>query len=137
MSAAASLALAADTGVSLNKDDPASIGIGKGMPASKQVCVPVDFKTAELVKSGDRILLQVTGEAPHAGLSIEVRSVLYVMQPDYWQMGLVACHPEEVSPGGPPVPFTVDINVAGSVGRKGVELSGRPGSKSKRLDAPA
>ena len=133
---AASLVQAADTGTAVTKDGPASVGIGKGEPATKQVCIAIDFKTAELVKVGDRITLKVTGEAPHAGLSIEVRAVMYVMQPDYWQMGLVACHPETVTAAGPPVPFEVAINVGGSVGRKGIELTGRSGTGPKRLDAP-
>ena len=137
MLATASLAQATDTGTPVTKDGPPSIGIGKGEPLAKQVCVPVDFKTVEIARAGDRITLKVTGEAPHAGLSIEVRPVMYVMQPDYWQMGLVACRPETVTASGPPVPFEVVINVGGSVGRKGIELSGRPGTVPKRLNAPA
>ena len=110
------------------------IGAGKNVP--KRVCSPVDFKTADLVPAGDRVVLKVTGEAPHEGLTIDISAVLYVMQPDYWQMVLVACHPEGTTPSGPPVTFTADINISGTIGRKGIELSGRPGSKPRRLDLP-
>ena len=93
---------------------------GKGEIPPGKDCLPVDFATADLRSDGDRVLLKVTGQAPHAGMSIEVRPVLYVMQPDYWQMALVACTAKGVKPAGAPEPFSTEINLAGSVGRKGI-----------------
>ena len=105
-----------------------------GESTSAKTCEAIDFKTAELVRAGDRVLLKVTGEAPHAGMAIEVRPVLYVMQPDYWLMALVACRPAAVKPSGAPASFAAEINVGGTVGRKGIELNGKPGGKAKRLE---
>jgi len=111
--------------------------IGMDEPiAAKKSCVPVDFATAALVRTPDRILLKVSGQAPHAGMTVEVHPVLYVAQPDYWLMSLVACALADAKLSGDPVPFNAEINLAGSVGRKGIELSGKPGGKSKRLDLP-
>ena len=123
----------ADTSVS-NGTPSINAPTGKGEPAAAKDCAAVDFATAELVRVKDRVLLKVTGEAPHGGMSVEVRPVLYVMQPDYWQMVLVACVAKGAKAEGPPAPFSVEINMAGNLGRKGIELSGRPGGKPKRLE---
>ena len=128
--------LAADNGATVSNDQSKATGIGAGAEIVKKTCEPAEFKTAELVRSGDRIVLKVAGEAPHAGMSIEVRPVLYVMHPDYWLMSLVACVPEGTTATGPAVAYAVEINVAGSVGNKGIDLSGKGTAKSKRLEAP-
>ena len=130
------LVTAASGGADVDKPN-IDTGLGKvEQPAAKE-CVPVDFATAELTREDGRILLKVSGETPHPGMSIEVRPVLYVMQPEYWLMSLVACAPSSTKPTGAAVPFAAAISVGGSVGRKGIELSGKPGGKSKRLDLPS
>ena len=130
----AAAAQTSDNGVS--KEIPNIGPVAAAEPASAKDCTAIDFSTAELARAHDRVLLRITGEAPHAGMSIEVRPVLYVMQPDYWQMALVACGPKGVKADGPPVTYSAEINVSGSVGRKGVVLSGTPGAKTKRLELP-
>lgn len=119
--------------------DKPNIGaaIGKGEAAVHKPCFAVDFDSAELVRADDKLLLRVRGMAPHPGMSIEVRPVQYVMQPEYWLMALVACAAPGAELDGAPVPFATDIPVGGSAGRKGIELSGKPGTKAKRLDLPA
>jgi hypothetical protein len=99
-------------------------------------CSPVSVKTAELVRRDGNIVLKVTGEAPYAGMTLEVRPVVYVMQPDYWLMSLVGCLPHGTVAAAVTTPFSAVIDVHGSVGRKGVDLSSDPKAKQLRLDLP-
>jgi hypothetical protein len=110
------------------------MNIGMSESAAPKNCERVDFTTAEIVGAGNRVLLRVGGLAPHPGMSIEIRPALYFMQPDFWQMALVACLPSGAKPAGDPVPFAAEINLAGCLGRKGIEVTGKSGSKSKRLE---
>ena len=86
---------------------------------------------------GDAIHLRVSGEQPHEGMTLEVRPVVYLMQPDYWQMALVACVPEGTPLSGPATQFVSEINVSGWVGRKGIDLSGGAKFKPLRIERPA
>ena len=119
--------------------DKMNIGVNssKDGAAPAKACVPVDFTSAALVRAEGRLLLRVSGQAPHPFLSIEVRPVQYVMQPDYWLMSLVACATPGGKLEGAPVSYAVEVNVSGYAGLKGIELSGKPGAKAKRLDLPA
>ena len=122
-----------DNSVSTEKPNISSpVGAAEAAPAKD--CLSIDFKTAELVRSNDRIVLKVSGEVPHGGMSIEVRPVVYFVTPDYWQMSLVACTAKDVKAEGPAVPFSAEINVSGSLGRKGIALTGKSGTKPKRLE---
>lgn len=108
---------------------------GDAKPASD--CVAVEAKSAELVQSGGKVLLKVRGEAPHVGMTIEARpalKVLYVKQPDYLPVQLVACVPAGTKLPADPTAFAAEIDISGLIGIKGIELSGKPGGKPKRLE---
>ena len=82
-------------------------------PAVIRACSPVTVKTAELVRRGGAAFLKVTGVAPSKGLTFEVRPVVYVMQPDFWQMSLVGCTPTGTIVAAVRTPFAAEVNVYG------------------------
>jgi len=125
LAAMSSAILLSGFGVEANGDDGGgkpSNTLGQAVPPRH--CSPIDFTSAQLIQANGQVLLKVAGSAPYAGMDIQLRPVLYVMQPDFWLMSLLACTPINTKPGGPLAPFSVEINVGGTVGRKGVELSG-------------
>ena len=123
--ASAETAHAADTAAPTAKPIAPSLGPGKDtVEIGTKSCATQDYGTAALRTADGRMVLHVTGMAQHPGMTIEVRPVLYVMQPDFWQMGLVACDPAGSKPTGPATPFDADIGISGWSGRKGIDLNG-------------
>ena len=113
------------------------IKIDGAAPAAKRDCTPVAFATARLERRGDTVMLIVTGKVKGTGAALEVRPVTYVMQPDYWLMTLVACF-DLAQPVGDAAESSYEaaINLAGSLGRKGIDLAGMDGGKPVRLEIP-
>jgi hypothetical protein len=71
--------------------------------------------------------LVVSGVAPMAGISVTLRPLTYVRQPEYWGIEVWACSPVI----GLPVmtPFTVTLDITKTVGTKGVEVIGALSTK--------
>jgi hypothetical protein len=93
-------------------------------------CFSADFVTAEVVKSGDQWHLKVTGRTTVADAKFRVSPVLYVKQPDYWQMVIEACNADGRTLSES-TPYSAEINISGSIGSNGISLSG--GSRSKPM----
>jgi hypothetical protein len=93
--------------------------------------------TASLIRRDGTVRLLVAGDASRPGMAFQVRPVVYVMQPDYWLMALVGCVLEEASGTAVKTPFSAEVDVYGSVGRKGIDLTGDPAGTPLRLDLPS
>jgi len=111
--------------------------VAKGDAKPALDCVAVEARSAELMQDHGKVLLKVRGEIPHAGMTIEARpalKVLYVKQPDYLAVQLVACLPAGTKLPVEPTAFAAEIDISGLLGVKGIELSGKPGAKPRRLE---
>lgn len=98
-----------------------------------ETCVPIDFSEAHIVHEGADWVLEVSGRSAHRPEDIRLLPVMYVMQPDYWQVMLVGC-PERDGATGPVRPYKVRLKVNGSIGHKGIRLLGASPASYKRID---
>lgn len=69
-------------------------------------------------------------------MALELRPVVYVMQPDYWLMALVGCVPKGTVKPAAPAEFAAELDMHVALGRKGVDLSGDANGNSLRLELP-
>ena len=97
-------------------------------------CRLIDFAKGE-VRPGflpDTYVLIVTGRKPYANMQVDLRPLIYIRQPDYWEIEVVGC----LQGIGLPVltPYTVALPLDGVRGIHGVEVVGANGRK--RLDVP-
>jgi hypothetical protein len=99
-------------------------------------CSALNFDEAHVIShTSDGIkkkTLVVTGVAPTAGVSVSLRPLIYVRQPEFWGYQVWACSPAI----GTPVmtPFTVRTDITGRIGTKGVEVIGT--WSSKKIEVP-
>ncbi|MEZ5775129.1 MAG: hypothetical protein R3D33_10635 [Hyphomicrobiaceae bacterium] len=85
------------------------------------VCSAVPFSQARIVVGeGGARLLVVTLPADTRGVHLE--PYVYVMQPDYWAIGVVHCDGDDGAVAGT-VP-EVTFGLAGYLGRRGIEVVG-------------
>lgn len=94
----------------------------------------IDFNEARVVPgvvSGTYILI-VSGETPHLNMNVRLVPYIYITQPEYWGIEVIAASDEP--PAGPPGRFYAHIPLDGIVGAKGVEAIGK--TKSKQLAVP-
>lgn len=97
-------------------------------------CRLIDFTRCE-IRPGflpDTYILVVTGMQPYANMRVELAPLVYIRQPDYWEIEVVGC----LRGIGLPVltPYTVSLPLDGVRGIHGVEVVGANGRK--RLDVP-
>ena len=97
-------------------------------------CRLIDFARCA-VRPGflpDTYILIVTGMKPFANMQVDLMPLIYIRQPDYWEIEVVGC----LQGIGLPVltPYTVALPLDGVRGRLGVEVVGANGRK--RLNVP-
>lgn len=98
-----------------------------------ETCVPIDFNEANIIHADNDWLLEVSGHSPFRPEEIRLLPVMYVMQPDYWQVMLVGC-PERGKGAGVPRPYKVRLKLNGTIGHKGIRLLGASPASYKRID---
>mgnify|MGYP000904872973 CR=1 FL=1 len=108
--------------------------------ASSAGCEAVEASKATLSMAGDRVDLQVSGSMPwQDGIVRIVRPmpVIYVMQPDYWAIDLLACPAADssASPAASPGRFEARFDVTAYIGSRGIVLH-QSGGSELRLDVP-
>lgn len=110
----------------------ASTSHDRPAPAS---CRVIDFETADVLY--DSILgypaVIVHGEAPYTAMTVSMRPLTYIRQPEYWGYEVVGCLPE--GDGVPEVtgPFVQVLPLPGaSLGTKGIAIIGA--NRSQELD---
>jgi hypothetical protein len=130
-------AAAADTGGGVSGATVPNLGPGT-LSATKpaETCVRVIVEAGQLVRRADEVVLKVSGRGAYAGMRLQVRPVVYVMQPDYWLMTLVGCVPEGTPLAKDPVHVTAEVDVLLSLGRKGIDLDGDANGRALRLELP-
>lgn len=109
---------------------------GSGVDNAPETCSSVTIKSAALVVRNGDVVLKAAGLAPFAGMTLEVRPVVYVMHPDYWLMALVGCLPQGKVAAPVPTPFEAEVPLHGSIGSKGIDLTGEPAGPPLRLNLP-
>lgn len=98
-------------------------------------CHPIDFEMAEVVRKGSGFVLRVKGHTPEAGMTVAIVAVMYVMMPEYWRIILMGCRSGEVA-AQVLVPFDVEFELGGSIGRRGIHLVGASPGSDRRIDVP-
>jgi hypothetical protein len=97
-------------------------------------CRLIDFAKCE-VRPGflpDTYVLIVAGMKPYVNMQVDLIPLIYIRQPNYWEIEVVGC----LRGMGLPVltPYTVSLPLDGVRGIHGVEVVGANGRK--RLDVP-
>ena len=75
-------------------------------------------------------VLRVSGTKPFANMRVDLVPVVYVRQPDFWEIEVVGSLPGVGLPAL--APYTVSRSLAGSVGRCGIEVVGS--NRRQRFD---
>ena len=96
-------------------------------------CEPVDFAKAGIAGEGGARELEVTVEGVGASDEILLQPYVYIMQPEYWAIGVVACKGSGASQAAGRT-VVVRMSLAGTIGRKGIEVVGGPASEIKRFE---
>jgi hypothetical protein len=85
----------------------------------------IDFEEATILNLATfpgRLALQVSGQKPYANMKVSLEPVVYVRQPEYWEIEVVG----SLSGVGLPVvtPYTVTLPLAGTIGTRGIDVVG-------------
>ncbi len=107
-------------------------GPGLPIPAS---CKPIDFTRAFVrtidTSPRDRYLV-VSGYKPSSNLEVVLSPVMYIRQPEYWEIDVRGC----ARGIGLPVltPYTASLRLGGTIGTRGIEVVGA--NQRVRIDVP-
>ncbi|MEU8609381.1 hypothetical protein AB0C29_15400 [Actinoplanes sp. NPDC048791] len=102
-----------------------------------QSCRIIDFERADTVSlmiyPPPPPRLVVAGQKPFANMVVSLNPLRYVQKPEYWGIEVVGCMP----PIGQPaiVPYVVELNLAGYIGTRGIEVIGA--SHTERIELAA
>jgi hypothetical protein len=108
----------------------------------------IDFERAEVISPmiyPPQPRLMVSGQKPYAWMAVSLVPLMYVSQPQYWGIQVVGSRPA-VDPAEPdqpdepqitqpiyePLPYTVELDLAGVTGTSGVEVIGA--THTEKLD---
>jgi hypothetical protein len=101
------------------------------LPAATN-CRRINFDNASVVPGfvNDTWILIVSGEKPWVTMDVRLVPMIYIQQPEYWEIEVVGC----LSGVGLPetAPYTVTLEVTHFIGKKGIEISGA--TKSKKIE---
>jgi hypothetical protein len=105
----------------------------------------IDFERVDVISPmiyPPRPRLVVSGLLPTPGTEVSLVPLTYVSQPQYWGIQVVGTIGELGAPSAPadgPVPYRVELDLAGITGTEGVEVIGASGTQKVPVtpDAPA
>jgi hypothetical protein len=102
-------------------------------PASESVRL-IDFESAEVVAGfvNDTYFLIVSGTKPYVNMEVRLSPLVYVRQPEYWEIEVVGSLPGTGLPQT--APYSEPILLSGITGTKGVEVVGA--NKREKFDVP-
>ncbi len=104
-----------------------------GEIVAPEACRPIDFLTTEVTGAGDARRLVVTVAPPVPPAAAHLQPYVYVMQPEYWAIGVVACSGE--AGGAVAGSFvTIELLLAGSMGTRGIEVLGASAGLKAHFD---
>lgn len=114
-------------------DEP-TLGRFRALPAP-QSCRLIDFESAE-VRPGivnNTFFLIVTGSVPCSNMRVELIPLIYIQQPDYCEIEVVACLPGPICL--PQVrKYTEILPLDGVLGKEGIEVVGA--TRRQRIRIP-
>lgn len=95
----------------------------------------IDFERAELrilESFPPQYILAVSGVKPYLNMAVELVPVVYIRQPEFWEIEVVG----RLRRVGLPAlaPYTATLNLAGAIGTEGVRVVGA--TRSQRLRVP-
>lgn len=99
-------------------------------------CHMIDFEVAQVMTLRTvppRHVLVVRGEKPYFNMQVNLVPLVYIQQPEYWGIEVVGCLPEVGLPAF--APYTVKLDLEGTIGTRGVEVIGA--NRSEKIDIPA
>lgn len=94
----------------------------------------LDFTNAEIRPGivNDTFFLVVSGKKPYVNMEVKLIPLVYVMQPDYWEIEVVGLLPPiELPDVGD---YTVSIALDSIRGKKGIEVVGA--TERQKLEVP-
>jgi len=97
-------------------------------------CRIIDFKTAEVVPGfiPKTFFLIVSGSKPMVTMKVDLVPLIYVKQPEYWGIEVVAC---QTGIGLPmEAPYHVSLDISHLLGTRGIEVIGA--STKKKIKVP-
>jgi hypothetical protein len=115
---------------------PSSAATEGSSPLPESACQRIDFNRA-YVRTGDtgkfERYLVVSGYKPTSNMEVKLSPLVYVRQPEYWEIEVQGCQRGL----GLPVltPYTVALRLDGTIGTRGIEVVGA--TRSQRIDIPA
>ena len=114
-------------------DDPRQPDMGKLPPA--QTHRRIDFQKAEVrvfESFPPQRVLVVSGVKPYMNMAVELVPVVYIRQPEYWEIEVVGSLRGVGLPAE--APYTVSLNLAASTGSRGIVVMGA--TRMQRFDVP-
>jgi hypothetical protein len=97
-------------------------------------CRVIDFKDVEVVPGfmPKTFFLIVSGTKPMVSMKVDLVPLVYIRQPEYWGIEVVAC---QTGIGLPQTaPYHVSLDISHLLGTRGIEVIGATGIK--RIDVP-
>lgn len=93
----------------------------------------IDFKQARVVRMKPKgYLLIVSGTKPYLNMQVHLSPLIYITQPDFWGIEVVAILPTIGLPAA--APYQVHTRLDGITGKKGIEVIGA--TKRKKINIP-
>ena len=114
---------------------PSSAATEGSSPMPEPACQRIDFSRA-YIRTGDTKFeryLVVSGFKPSSNMEVELSPLVYIRQPEYWEIEVQGCQRGL----GLPVltPYTVALRLGSNVGTKGIEVVGA--TRTQRIDIPS
>ena len=105
----------------------------RALPQS-EACRRIDFDKVD-IRPGfipNTYILIVNGTKPWSTMTVTLQALIYIQQPDYWGIEVIACQ----NGIGLPVqaPYTATLDISQTRGKKGIEVIGA--TRSERRDVP-
>jgi hypothetical protein len=98
------------------------------------LCRLIDFTHAQVVPGfvPKTFFLIVSGEKPWASMTVELVPLIYITQPDYWGIEVIAC---QRGVGLPiKVPYSAVLDISHVIGKHGIEVIGA--TKKQNIKVP-
>jgi hypothetical protein len=117
----------------MQPDDPHQPDMGKLPPA--QTHRRIDFEKAEVrvfESFPPQRVLVVSGVKPYMNMAVELVPVVYIRQPEYWEIEVVGSLRGVGLPAE--APYTVSLNLAASTGSEGIVVMGA--TRLQRFNVP-
>ena len=96
-------------------------------------CRVIDFEEVEVVPGfiPKTFFLIVSGDKPMVSMKVDLVPLIYIKQPEYWGIEVVAC---QTGIGLPMVaPYHVSLDISHLLGTAGIEVIGATGRKQIKV----